>query len=722
MTIRTRLLILLLGTALVPLAITSLSHQISLRMARQRLTDNAHDTLNSNAQEALLEELRSYVEVLMREKRLVKSLLQRQAREIELALSRNPAGTQGGPSHGSFGHDPELTLTTTQIHPCFQDTNDPNVRALQIDYHCQAYATMPWADSGAVPALLAALSPLTHVYHDLYQQAPDGTLWLGTRLDQGLYTRYPSAYAPQQTRMPRPQRTPPPNRTKRRPSPRLPRKRTAEDIQREPLVVDPVTHQVTVMISVPLYDPNGAVIGSTSMGRTIPEIFASLELPALWGNNIERMLIRVDPNEMEHPTAQILLHDAQKEPVPTFRRRINPRRLSSTDSDSFRSMVEDIVAGQAGVRTLHYQGQDYLWAYHPIDVQDVATLLMVPTARVTALARRMEQSLFQGGLTVLEITSGVFLLTAIVAILLAVRRARLITEPIAAFIEAGQRLSRGDYDARVHIETGDELEELSDVFNQTGPKLREHERMKYALELAGAVQQNLLPKETPAMQNFDIAGQCLFCDETGGDCYDFIDLSDITPDRHGIVMGDVSGHGIGSALLMAAIRGSLQSEAKHHSHDLAELMAELNQQVVRDTESDKFVTLFYGVLDGPARSLVWASAGHEPAVWYHQGTQQFEELPNTGMPIGVHHGAEYEQAGPIILTVDDILIVGTDGIREALNSQGEEFGRDRLYAILKENASQSAESISRAVVQAVIAFLGSAPRTDDITLVVIKAR
>jgi len=742
MTIRSRLLILLLGTALVPLAVTSLSHQISLHMARQRLAANARATLGENAQNALLEELRGYVEVLIREKKLVRSLLQRQAREIELALARPTTPLSEGQTYGTFGYSPQLALSTDQHHPCFQDVNDPNVGALQIDYRRQAYVCMPWGNRNAVPGLLSTLAPLTPVYHDLYQQAPDGTLWLSTRLDQGLFTCYPSANLPEFSLPRRPERRggddrgPRPERRggdDRGPRPerrdgddrgpfRSQRPNPLRDLQREPLIVDPVTGRVTVLISVPLHDPNGATIGHTALTRTIPEIFSSLKLPEQWGQDIERMLIRVDPNETRRTNAQILLHDEQKAPERRFRFRLHPRPLASPDSDSFRAMIGDIDAGLPGVRTMRYKGQEYLWAYYPIDVQDVATLLMVPTERVTALARRMEQSLFRGGLTVLEITSGVFLLTAVVAILLAMRRARLITEPIAAFIDAGQRLSRGDYDARVHIKTGDELEQLSDVFNQTGPKLREHERMKYALELAGAVQQSLLPKETPAMQNFDIAGQCLFCDETGGDCYDFIDLSDITPDRHGIVMGDVSGHGIGSALLMAAVRGSLQSEAKHHRHDLAELMGELNQRVVRDTDTDKFITLFYGILDGPARSLIWASAGHEPTVWYHQATQGFEELPNTGMPIGVHGSAQYEQAGPIVLLTGDILLIGTDGIREAQNMQGEEFGRERLYDILRKNASQSAAAISKAIVQAVLAFLDTAPRTDDITLVVIKTR
>ncbi|MFC1760753.1 PP2C family protein-serine/threonine phosphatase [Planctomycetota bacterium] len=725
MTIRTRLLVLLLGTALVPLAIISLSHHIALRWARQRLTTNTRETLDSMAQRTLLQELGGYVEVLVREKQLVQALLQRQAREIEWALAQTSSTHEQPLSETTFGYDPNLQLSMEQYHPCFQDSNDPNVGALQIDYQRQTYAWMPRVENQNNKRLLTALASLTPIYHDLYQKTPDGTLWLMTRFDEGLTTRYPSAQVPPDARpfgQGRTPRTNRPDRNQRRGPQRSRQPRGFSNVQREPLFVDSVTGQMTVRVSAFINDPNGTRIGSTYLVRTIPEIFASLDLPDLWGQGVERMLIQVDPNETAPQTAQILLHDAQKAPVQAQRHRIQPGRLRSPDNTPFAAMVTDIAEGAAGVRTMRYKGKDYLWAYHPIDVQDVATLLMIPSDQVTALAQRMEKSLLRGSLTVLEISGLAFLVVVCIAVILAFRRARDVTQPISALIEAGQRLSHGDYEAQVQINTGDELEQLGEVFNQTGPKLREHQKMKYSLELARAVQQSLLPKQTPVLQNFDIAGQCLFCDETGGDCYDFIDLSDIAPDKHGIVLGDVSGHGIGAALLMAAIRGSLQSEAKHHSHDLTELMTELNKQIVRDTEVDRFVTLFYGVLDDPARSLVWAAAGHEPALWYHSATRKIEELPNTGMPIGVLDTAKYEQAGPIVLASQDILIIGTDGIREARNAQGNEFGRDRLYRVLRKNAHQSAEAVSATIIAAVLAFLGTAPRTDDITLVAIKTK
>ncbi|MFC1653209.1 hypothetical protein ACFL3F_05775 [Planctomycetota bacterium] len=200
MTIRTRLLVLLLGTALVPLAIISLSHHIALRWARQRLTTNTRETLDSMAQRTLLQELGGYVEVLVREKQLVQALLQRQAREIEWALAQTSSTHEQPLSETTFGYDPNLQLSMEQYHPCFQDSNDPNVGALQIDYQRQTYAWMPRVENQNNKRLLTALASLTPIYHDLYQKTPDGTLWLMTRFDEGLTTRYPSAQVPPDAR------------------------------------------------------------------------------------------------------------------------------------------------------------------------------------------------------------------------------------------------------------------------------------------------------------------------------------------------------------------------------------------------------------------------------------------------------------------------------------------------------------------------------------------
>ena len=151
------------------------------------------------------------------------------------------------------------------------------------------------------------------------------------------------------------------------------------------------------------------------------------------------------------------------------------------------------------------------------------------------------------------------------------------------------------------------------------------------------------------------------------------------------------------------------------------LMVEFNNQLSEATGDDKFITLFYGVLDDEKQSMFWASGGHDPAIWYHQKEDTFEELPNTGMLMGVFKDMAYEQAGPIVFETGDILIVGTDGIWEAQNPEGESYGKDRLRNLIKRHAKNSANHIASSIVSSVELFTVPDRPTDDVTLIVVKA-
>ena len=171
----------------------------------------------------------------------------------------------------------------------------------------------------------------------------------------------------------------------------------------------------------------------------------------------------------------------------------------------------------------------------------------------------------------------------------------------------------------------------------------------------------------------------------------------------------MSGHGIGAALLMAGTRGLLHAEAPHAQDDLAGLMTRLNRELAHDTAEETFVTLFYGILDDAQRSLVWASAGHEPATWYRASTARIEELPNTGMLLGVEPEAHYRQAGPVVLAPGDILVIGTDGIWEAHDDAGRLFGKDRFHRIVQDAAALSANEICDRIIDAVAMFVHPRP-------------
>jgi sigma-B regulation protein RsbU (phosphoserine phosphatase) len=262
---------------------------------------------------------------------------------------------------------------------------------------------------------------------------------------------------------------------------------------------------------------------------------------------------------------------------------------------------------------------------------------------------------------------------------------------------------------------------LGDIFNQTGPKLKAMEKMKGSLELARAIQQNLLPGTAPKLEGFELAGNCKYCDETGGDYYDFIELTELGPGRVGIALGDVTGHGIGAALLMATARSVLRSNAQRYGTNLTQLFEVLNQHIESDTDYDKFITLFYGILDANQRSLVWVSGGHDPALWYHTNNGQIEELPNTGMPVGIMQDSNFEQGGPVSLEAGDVVVIGTDGIWEAQNESGDMFGKERLRKIIIRENEKPANEICSRIIDEVTNFSSPTPQLDDITLVVIKS-
>jgi len=293
--------------------------------------------------------------------------------------------------------------------------------------------------------------------------------------------------------------------------------------------------------------------------------------------------------------------------------------------------------------------------------------------------------------------------------------------PITHLADAAGKLAQGDFDVRVNIATNDELQQLGDIFNQTGPKLKAMEKMKGSLELARAIQQNLLPGTAPKLDGFELASNCKYCNETGGDYYDFIELNQLGPGIVGIALGDVTGHGIGAALLMATVRSVLRSNAQHYGADLTKLFEVLNRHIESDTDYDKFITLFYGILDANQKSLVWVSGGHDPALWYHKDGGKIEELPNTGMPVGIMENASFEQGGPVFLKAGDVIVIGTDGIWEAQNEGGSMFGKDRLRNIIIRESEKPATEICSQIIDDVTNFSSPTPQLDDITMVVIKS-
>jgi PAS domain S-box-containing protein len=239
------------------------------------------------------------------------------------------------------------------------------------------------------------------------------------------------------------------------------------------------------------------------------------------------------------------------------------------------------------------------------------------------------------------------------------------------------------------------------------------------LNVAQEVQQNLLPRKPPKDKCFDIAGTSLYCDETGGDYYDYIKLPWLGSNVHAVIVGDVSGHGVSSALLMASVRAYLRGRALQQG-SVAEIITDVNRLVSGDTlETGQFITLFFLVIDTQTGRLTWVRAGHHPTLFYSPFAGCCGELGGEGLPLGVTGNLKYKEYSATAKP-GEIFILTTDGVWEAQNDKGEMFGKRRLKELISMNAALGAEDIRDSIVEAVSAFQAKTPQYDDITLVVLK--
>jgi phosphoserine phosphatase RsbU/P len=297
---------------------------------------------------------------------------------------------------------------------------------------------------------------------------------------------------------------------------------------------------------------------------------------------------------------------------------------------------------------------------------------------------------------------------------------RSIVEPIENILSVVTKIKEGNFESRVKVVSNDEIGVLGDATNEMIQGLIERERIQQSLNLAKEVQADLLPKTNLKMDGFDLAGKSIYCDETGGDYYDFISFLENDQQKIGVAIADVSGHGISSALLMAAVRSSLRQRLSLPG-STADIISDVNRQLVQDVEdSGRFVTMFYLTIDPTKKHLEYVRAGHDPAIFYDPNTDTFDELGGTGMALGVDKNWNVKAYTKTGLKNGQIIFLGTDGIWEACNPQREMFGRAAIYNIIRNNSSLSASEILNAVMESLKSFQKGAKIEDDITLVVVK--
>ena len=297
---------------------------------------------------------------------------------------------------------------------------------------------------------------------------------------------------------------------------------------------------------------------------------------------------------------------------------------------------------------------------------------------------------------------------------------RNLTIPFKEIINTLQGVRNGRFDKKVQVTSNDEIGYTGDVINEMTAGLKERERMQQSLNLAKEVQQNLLPKSNLKVNEIDIAGKSVYCDETGGDYYDFISIEDNEKQKIGVAIGDVSGHGISSALLMATVRSSLRQRASLPG-STANIISDVNRQLVKDVEdSGQFMTMFFLTLDRESKRLDWVRAGHDPAIVYDPGSDSFSELGGSGIALGVDAEWVYEDNEEADFSDGQIVFLSTDGIWEARNKNGEMLGKEPILDAIRQNSSSDATLIIDAIFDVLDKYIGEVRIEDNLTSMIIK--
>jgi sigma-B regulation protein RsbU (phosphoserine phosphatase) len=295
-----------------------------------------------------------------------------------------------------------------------------------------------------------------------------------------------------------------------------------------------------------------------------------------------------------------------------------------------------------------------------------------------------------------------------------------LTRPLAEITSVLRKVKNGLFETKVRVTSNDEIGYAGDVINEMTEGLLERDRIKQSLSLAKEVQQSLFPKQTLKTERFEAAGRSLYCDETGGDYYDFIPMAGSDGPNWGVAVGDVSGHGIPAALLMATVRSSLRQRASHPG-SAGQVMTDVNRQITSDVgHSGEFITMFFLVIDPVKMELEWVRAGHDPALLYDPGTDSFEELGGPGLALGIDERCRCSGHRRSAILPGQVILLGTDGLWEAANPKGEMLGKPPIHDAIRKNCSLSANEILESILTTLEKFQAGAKREDDVTLVIIK--
>jgi sigma-B regulation protein RsbU (phosphoserine phosphatase) len=333
------------------------------------------------------------------------------------------------------------------------------------------------------------------------------------------------------------------------------------------------------------------------------------------------------------------------------------------------------------------------------------------------------------------VTLLIFITSVVLALVIASRTSRYLVGRIYDLAHGADMIGEVSLDHRIAVEPRDEMGDLAHHFNVMATRLdvtrselqranadlsnlnvlleERIEEQQAREKLAAHIQRDLLPKEPPRVQGYQLAGRSIPAQTVGGDYFDYVVMDE---GRLAVCLGDASGKGLPASLLMASLQAAIRTHVMAFA-TVANTLRRINTLLFRSTDPGTFVTAFYCILDLGRHELRYSNAGHNPPLVFR--ADSVERLEIGGTILGAFEDSDFEEAS-CRLAPGDFLVVYSDGITEARNDRDDEFGEDGLIEVVTRKRDSSAEDLVTAVVAAVTEFAGSRRQMDDMTMIVLK--
>ncbi len=703
MKLRWKYFIVLLVASLVPmLAVTAISQQASKSLGKS-ISAKTKTALMETVRREIVSATENYALITRRSKSSYEFALHALVREAGINLnlpSRKATKIYFARDFEDSKTAPD-DLAPSSVH--MKILKDGSLLPKMISYNHPNFLLAPGVDRADVGDDIAGFTRLSPALTKIVDEMKDSVYWIYVSSESGVHISYPGhgGYPAEYD----PRKRPWYMRAKKRGT-----------ITWGPPIVDATTRQLTFTVSAPFKRSDGSFAGVAAIDVLIPNVLLKSLISSQWSTNMKSFLI--GQSEMTVGDKKPLWMLSQEDQAYSTEHMADDPKAEVNykgRQKDLQQLVQKFENKRSGSFEMPFQGEDSVWAFASI-FSDLHFVIVAPKSIVMGLSEEVGKSFssYTRGQTNISIAAVCIVIIFVAG--LALFFSRMNTKKLVAIVNGFKRLGQGDFTAKLSIRFNDERDQFIKTFNQIVPRLEEHLRMSRTLGLAKDVQQSLLPGKEPSFHGFDIAGTSLYCEETGGDYYDFINIDD---DRLSVVVGDVSGHGVSAALLMATARALVMLRTSMPG-SAASIINDVNKHLSLDTyDTGNFMTFFYCELTASDREVRWIRAGHDPALIYDPDNDEFDELKGHGMAFGLDYNFEYTQFQRT-LAPKQIILIGTDGIWEMHNEAGEMFGKKRLREIIRSNRSATAKEITTAINDALKIFRGSKQPEDDVTMVVIK--